>query len=170
MSTFFRLVSPETLYDTPSDPQDISRPEPPAADPVGANPVPAPPKRSLHVLCVDDDEMVLEGMTDILVSFGHRVGMASGGKHAMEMFHTAILKSEPYDVVITDMNMPDVNGYAVAQTIKAESPNTPVILITGAGNTIRDGGPLSTCVDSVLRKPIRMQDLNDALLRTVSPA
>ena len=48
------------------------------------------------------------------------------------MFRTAILKSEPYDVVITDMNMPDINGYEVAQMIKIESPDTPVILMTGA--------------------------------------
>ena len=170
MSTFFRLVSSETLDDTPSDPQNVSRPDPPAAEPADASPVPAPPKRSLRVLCVDDDEMVLESMKDFLVYFGHRVGMASGGKRAMEMFRTAILKGELYDVVITDMNMPDVSGYAVAQAIKAESPNTPVVLITGAGNTIKDGSSLSACVDTVLRKPIRMQDLNDALLRTANPA
>jgi DNA-binding response OmpR family regulator len=86
------------------------------------------------------------------------------------MFRAAILKNEPYQVVITDMNMPDVNGYAVAQAIKAESPDTPVILITGAGNTIKDSGSLSVCVDTVLHKPIRMQGLNEALLRTVNPA
>ena len=114
--------------------------------------------------------MVLEGMKDIIVYFGHRVGMASGGRRAMEMFRTAILKSEPYDIVITDMNMPDVNGYAVAQAIKAESPNTPVILITGAGNTARDSGSLSACVDTVLHKPIRMEDLNSVILRTANPA
>lgn len=170
MSTFFRLVSSEILYDTSASPPDVSSPEPPAAGSADPSPAPAPPKRSLRVLCVDDDEMVLEGMKDFLVYFGHRVGMASGGKRAMEMFRAASLKSEPYEVVITDMNMPEVSGYAVAQAIKAESPNTPVILITGAANTVRDGGPLSACVDTVLRKPIRMQDLNDALLQMANPA
>jgi CheY-like chemotaxis protein len=154
------------MYDTPSDPQDVSPPDPPTANPSAASPIPAPPKRSLRVLCVDDDEMVLEGMKDFLVYFGHRVGMASGGKRAMEMFRTAILNSEPYDVVITDMNMPHVNGYALAQAIKSESPDVPVILITGAGNTTKDDGSLSACVDIVLPKPIRMQELNDVLLRT----
>jgi CheY-like chemotaxis protein len=164
------LVSPETPYDTSSDPRDVSPPDPPAANSAGASPVPAPPKRSLRVLCVDDDEMVLEGMKDFLVYFGHWVGMASGGKRAIEMFHAAVLNREPYDVVITDMNMPQVNGYATAQAIKAESPNVPVILITGAGNTTKDDGPLSACVDIVLPKPIRMQELNDVLLRTARPA
>ena len=156
-STFFRLVSSETPGDTP------------IADPAGASPVPALPKRSLRVLCVDDDEMVLEGMKDFLVYFGHRVGMASGGKRAIEMFHIATLKSEPYDVVITDVNMPEVNGYAVAQAIKSESPSTPVVVISGASNTAKDDGAWSASIDTVLHKPVRMQELNDALLRAAKP-
>lgn len=170
MSTFFQLVSPEILYNTPSDPQGVSQPDPPATIPASANPSPAPPHRSLRVLCVDDDEMVLESMKDFLVYFGHRVGMASGGRRAMEMFRTAIQRSEPYDLVITDMNMPDVGGYGVAQAIKTDSPNTPVILITGAGNTMKDNGSFSAGIDVVLHKPIRMQELNDVLLRTAKPA
>jgi len=170
MSTYFRLVSPELLNETPSDPQDVSPPDSSATNPAGAGPVSAPPKRSLRVLCVDDDEMVLESMKDFLVYFGHRVGMASGGKCAMEMFRTAIQNCEPYDVVITDMNMPEANGCAVARVIKAESPVTPVILISGAGNTTKEDGSLSAYVDIVLHKPIRMQELNDVLLQTVQPA
>lgn len=166
---FFQLVRSETLCDIPSIRRGVPQPESSATDPASTKPIPAPPKRSLRVLCVDDDEMVLEGMKDFLVYFGHQVGMASGGKRAVEMFHIAVLKSEPYDAVITDMNMPEVNGYAVAREIKAESPNTPVILISGAGNTTNGDGS-SACVDIVLDKPVRMQELNDALLRSAKPA
>jgi CheY-like chemotaxis protein len=170
MNTFFRLVPSETPLDASADPQGVPRPDPSAANPAGARPVSAPAKRSLRVLCVDDDEMVLEGMKDFILYFGHRAGMASGGKHALEMFRTAILQNEPFDVVITDMNMPEVDGYALAQMIKAESPNTPVILFTGAGDTVTDSQPSSACVDIVLLKPIRMQELNDAILQSVNPA
>lgn len=131
----------------------------------------APPsKRSLRVLCIDDDEMVLESMKDFLAHFGHRVGAASGGKRGIEVFCIAILKSEPYDVVITDMNMPDVSGYVVAQAIKAESPDTPVVLITGAGNTTRDAGSISASVDATVNKPVHMKELNDLLHRLARPA
>jgi len=133
-------------------------------------PVSAPPKRSLRVLCIDDDEQILESMKDCLAFFDHRVRVASGGKYGIELFCTGILKSEPYDVVITDMNMPDVNGYAVAQAIKAESPQTPVILLTGAGNTLRDPGALSSSVDAVAIKPVRMHELNELLLRMARTA
>jgi CheY-like chemotaxis protein len=132
-----------------------------------AQPAPVPPKRSLHVLCIDDNELVLESMKDCIRHFGHRVGVASGGKCGVEMFCTAILNNEPYDLVITDLNMPDINGYAVAETIKAKSPHTPVILITGAGNITRDPG---ASVDTVVNKPMHLQDLNDLLLRLARPA
>ena len=86
------------------------------------------------------------------------------------MFCAAMLKSEPYDVVITDMNMPGVDGYAVAKMIKTESPGTPVILITGAGNTMLDAGASSASVDIVVNKPVHLQELNNLLVRMARPA
>lgn len=170
MNPFPQSGHSETLSDTPRDPQDVSRQGLPAVNQAGTGPVPVPPRRSLRVLCIDDDEMVLESMKDFIAYFGHRVGVASGGKWGIEVFRTAILKSEPYEVVITDMNMPGISGYAVAQIIKAESPDTPVILITGAGNTTMDSGESPASVDAVVNKPVHMQELNDLLLRMARPA
>jgi CheY-like chemotaxis protein len=170
MNTFPPYVHPELLQDTPPDPRNVSRQRPPAAGLAGADPVPVPPKRSLRVLCIDDDAPVLESIKDLLTHFGHRVGVAPGGKRGMEMFCTAIQKGEPYDVVITDMNMPEVSGYGVAQMIKTESPDTPVILMTGAGNTMMDSGSSSASVDKVVYKPPQMHELNELLLRMAKPA
>jgi len=156
--------------DVPPDPQDVSRQSPPTVNPAGAGPAPAPSKRSLRVLCIDDDEMVLQSMKDLLAYFGHRVGVASGGKNGIEAFCTAKQKNEPYDMVITDMNMPEVSGYVVARMIKAESPDTPVILLTGASNNIMDSGALSASVDTVVNKPPQIQELSDLLLRMAKPA
>ena len=52
--------------------------------------------------------------------------VASGGKQGMELFRTAVLKKQPYEVVITDLGMPDIDGHHVARTIKAESPTYPL--------------------------------------------
>jgi CheY-like chemotaxis protein len=95
--------------------------------------------------------------------------VASGGKHGMELFHTAMLKNQPYEVVITDLGMPQMDGYQVARTIKAESPHTPVIMMTGWGTTIREDGETTPEVDAVIGKPPRMQELNDLLLRVTAP-
>jgi len=127
------------------------------------------PNRSLHILCIDDDPHVLELLNDCLTHLGHRVMVASGGKEGLEMFRTTTLKNQPYDVVVTDMRMPDIDGRQVARTIKAESPNTPIIMLTGWGAIIRDDGDTTPGVDAVVNKPPHMQELNELLLRMATP-
>jgi DNA-binding NtrC family response regulator len=123
------------------------------------------PKRSLHILCIDDDALVLEIMTRCLTRMEHRVTVASGGKHGLELFRTATLENQPYEVVITDLGMPDIDGQCVAQTIKAESPKTPVIMMTGWGTIMDDEKEADLPVDAVVGKPPCMQELNDLVLR-----
>lgn len=126
------------------------------------------PKRSLHILCIDDDAQVRQLLDDCLTHFNHRVMVASGGEHGMELFRTAMLKNQPYEVVITDLGMPKMDGHQVARTIKAESPNTPIIMMTGWGAIMREEGETASEVDAVIGKPPRMQELNDLLLRVTA--
>ena len=126
-------------------------------------------KRSLHILCIDDDPQVRELLNDCLTHLGHRVMVASGGKEGIEMFRTATLKNQPYEVVVTDWGMPDIDGRDVARTIKAESPSTPIIMLTGWGAIIRDDGDTTPGVDVVVNKPPHMQELNELLLRMATP-
>jgi CheY-like chemotaxis protein len=95
---------------------------------------------------------------------------ASGGKQGLEMFRAATMENQPYDVIITDLGMPDMNGYQVARTIKSESPHTPVIMMTGWGATASDDGDNTPGVDIVVGKPPRLEELNDLLLRMAAPA
>jgi CheY-like chemotaxis protein len=125
----------------------------------------AKPKRSLRILCIDDDPQVREFMNACLQHYDHRVMVASGGKQGLELFRTATLENQPYEVVITDLAMPDMDGHHVARMIKAESPHTPVIMMTGWGASVSDDGDAIPCVDVVVGKPPRMAELNDLLLR-----
>ena len=156
--------------DTSPDPLEVSRHGPQTINQAGGNKAPTTPKRSLHILCIDDDEQILEMMKDCLTHFEHRVRAASGGKYGMELFRTAMLKSEPYEVVITDLGMPEVDGRVVARTIRAESPNTPIIMMTGWGVIMKEEGETIPDVDVVVNKPPRMRELNDLLLRMAKPA
>ena len=104
-------------------------------------------------------------MTRCLTRFEHRVTVASGGKHGLELFRTATLENHPYEVVITDLGMPDIDGQCVARTIKAESPKTPVIMMTGWGTIMDDEKEADLPVDAVVGKPPCMQELNDLVLR-----
>ncbi|MFZ0827564.1 MAG: response regulator [Verrucomicrobiia bacterium] len=163
------FVYSELLRDTLPDPRELSRLGPQTI-PAGGTQVPATPKRSLHILCIDDDEQILEIMKDCLAHYEHRVKVASGGRRGVELFITAMLKSEPYDAVITDLGMPDMDGYQVARTIKTESPNTPIIMMTGGGTMMKEGGNMASAVDIVVGKPPCIQELNDLLLRMAKPA
>ena len=121
--------------------------------------------RSLRILCIDDEPPVRELMKDCLEHFKHRVEVAATGKDGIELFRTAAQTNEPYDVVITDLGMPEMDGRQVAQTIKAESPQTPVILMTGWGKTMKDDEEPISNIDAVVSKPPHLRELNDLLSR-----
>jgi len=153
-----------------SDVPEVSRHHLQTINQAGENMAQTKSKRSLHILCIDDDPQVRELLNDCLTQFGHRVMVAFGGKEGLEMFCTARLKNQPYEVVITDMSMPDIDGRIVARTIKAESPSTPVIILTGWGATVRGDTAIASTVDAVVNKPPHLQELNDLLLRMTTPA
>jgi len=134
--------------------------------PTGRGALPqAKQKRSLNILCIDDDEKVRQLLNDCLTHFQHRVMVAAGGKDGVELFRAAMREKQPYEVVITDLGMPDIDGHHVARTIKAESPNTLIIMMTGWGAIMKEDGEKAPEVNAVVGKPPNMQELNDLLLR-----
>jgi len=122
-------------------------------------------KRSLRILCIDDESQIQELLKNCLTTLDHQVTTAASGKQGVEMFRAAMRKKKPYETVITDLGMPDIDGQQVARTIKAESPGTPVIMMTGWGTIMKDDGELVSGVDAVVGKPPRIRELNDLLLR-----
>ena len=78
------------------------------------------------ILVVDDEEIVLKSCRKILEGGGHEVFTALSGQEAFDL-----LKSEPFDIVITDIKMPGVDGMEVLEKVKKEYPDILVIIITG---------------------------------------
>ena len=122
--------------------------------------------RSLHVLCIDDEVMIRDILNDSLKIFNHRVTVAASGKDGIELFRAAILRNLPYEAVITDLGMPEMDGHQVARIIKAESPKTPVIMLTGWGTIMKEEGESAPEVDAIIAKPARIDELNKLLLET----
>jgi len=122
--------------------------------------------RSLHVLCIDDESVIREILNDSLKTFNHRVTTASCGKDGIELFRTALKQKQPYQAVITDLGMPEMDGHQVARIIKAESPKTPVIMLTGWGTIMKEEGETAPEVDAIIAKPARIDELNNLLLET----
>jgi CheY-like chemotaxis protein len=124
--------------------------------------------RSLRVLCIDDEPQIQQLLTDCLASFKHQVTVASGGRQGMELFREAKRRNQPYEVVVTDLGMPDMDGTQVTRTIKAESPGTPVIMMTGWGTMMKEDGEAAPQVDALIGKPPNIAELNNLLLHITS--
>jgi signal transduction histidine kinase/ActR/RegA family two-component response regulator len=133
---------------------------------------PAPPAENhsplgpLRILCIDDEPTVRELMSEILRHDGHDVEMADGGQHGVTAFRSACASGKPFDVVITDLGMPHMDGREVAAILKNEKPQTPVIMLTGWGAFMKEDNVKQ--VDGILGKPPRIQEIR-ALLRDVLP-
>lgn len=119
--------------------------------------------RPLRLLVVDDEPLLLKSLRDALTSDGHSVTVAESGQRGIDEFLAARRRGELFEVVITDLGMPSVDGRAVAAAIKAASPQTAVILLTGWGQRLLGDGDVPQHVDRVLGKPPRLAQLRDAL-------
>jgi CheY-like chemotaxis protein len=106
-------------------------------------------------------------MKQILESGGHTVEVADGGETGLAAFRAAMEKQEPFDVVITDLGMPYLDGRQLSRTIKNESPDTPIVMLTGWGTIMKEDGDMPAQVDGVLSKPPKIAELY-AMLGKVS--
>ena len=129
---------------------------------------PVAKNQSLNILCIDDDEAIRLLLTDCLGHYDHTVTTAEDGEHGIALFRAARLKRQPFDIIITDLGMPKMDGHQVARTIKAESPFTPIVMMTGWGAMMKEDGETASEVDALTGKPPRMEELNELLLRLVS--
>jgi CheY-like chemotaxis protein len=117
----------------------------------------------LHLLVVDDDPLILQSVRHILEADGHSVEVADGGQQGIDAFTAANTRGERFDLVITDLGMPHVDGRTVATAIKNVAPATPVLMLTGWGHRMLSDRDRPTHVDRVLSKPPKLAELRRAL-------
>jgi signal transduction histidine kinase len=119
--------------------------------------------RSLRVLLVDDDPSLIESLRSALQDEGHKVTAAGGGQAGIDAFRDAQKAGKLFDVVITDLGMPYVDGRQVVASIRSMSPGTPIILLTGWGQHVANESEKPPQVDRLLGKPPRIRELRTAL-------
>ena len=119
--------------------------------------------RRLRVLIVDDDPIIIKALEDALTGDGHATVAASGGQAGIDAFSDALRTNHPFELVVTDLGMPSVDGRRVAESIKSRSPNTPVIMLTGWGTRMIAEKEIPPHVDRVLGKPPRLVELRVAI-------
>jgi CheY-like chemotaxis protein len=136
-----------------------------AAPNVAAAPKPAAlrPNRPLNLLVIDDDPLVSQSLLHVLNHEGHTVTTADGGQAGIDAFAAANKQARPFDVVMTDLGMPYVDGRAVAAAIKSMSPRTPILLLTGWGQRLSTEQTVPEHVDRLLSKPPKLAELSAVL-------
>lgn len=93
-----------------------------------------PPQQSLNILLVDDDPLVLMSTGAMLEDLGHHVVPTAGGLAALAF----LAQGESFDLVITDMAMPDMTGIELANKIESLFPTLPIILSSGFAEISQD--------------------------------
>ncbi len=114
------------------------------------------------ILVLEDEEHIRTMLVDALSGAGHRVESATDGLTGLARF-----KGGNFDVVLTDLSLPECSGLDVARSVKRMRPETPVVLITGWGHLLDPERLRKSGVDLMLVKPFRLERvlsvLGDAL-------
>jgi signal transduction histidine kinase len=129
----------------------------------GRHPAPMFASRSLRVLLIDDDPALLESLRSALQDEGHKVHTTNGGQAGIDAFRDAQRAGKLFDIVITDLGMPYVDGRQVVASVRGMSPGTPIILLTGWGQHVVNEQDRPPQVDRLLGKPPRIRELRAAL-------
>ncbi|MBI4607881.1 MAG: response regulator [Candidatus Rokubacteria bacterium] len=122
---------------------------------------PTAPKRAA-ILVIDDEEDVRAILAEVLMAQGHSVRMAASGNEALALF-----RDEHFDLVFTDLGMPEISGWQVARAIKEVSRETPVILVTGWGEQFDPETVGKGAVDFILSKPFQINSVLTLVVRAL---
>ncbi len=117
-----------------------------------------------RILVVDDDPAVREYLLRSLREAGFGVTVAADGAEALRLF-----SAQPFDLVITDILMPDCDGLEVISHIRLVRPQVPVVAIIGADDELFGQDAAGLGARLVLVKPFTAAELHAAVRRALSP-
>jgi PAS domain S-box-containing protein len=125
------------------------------------------PLSGLRILVVDDDAGICQSLKDLLEAERCCIGTAASGVFAMQS-----LKRQQFDVVLSDVVMPDMDGYQLYQAVKQAIPELPVVLMT-AFNYDKDHVIKRSCLEGlqgvIFKKPVNPAMLKQVLLQQCRP-
>jgi CheY-like chemotaxis protein len=118
----------------------------------------AEPKRPLSVLIVDDDEAVLTFVERVLSEAGYQTMTATNGPDAI-----AIAAKGPFDLLLTDVNMPQMTGDELARRLRHEEPSLKVLYLTGYSDQLFREKTTLWQDEAYLEKPCTIAGLLEAV-------
>ena len=113
---------------------------------------------AVSILVIEDEEQIRTMLVDALAEAGHNVESATDGLTGLARF-----QGGHFDVVLTDLSLPECSGLDVARSVKRMHPETPVVLITGWGHLLNPERLRESGIDLMLVKPFRLERLLSVL-------
>ncbi|MCH8063408.1 MAG: response regulator [Chloroflexi bacterium] len=110
--------------------------------------------RGKSILIIDDESCVRTLLEHMFVLEGYQTTIAEDGNEGVASF-----REIRHDLVFTDLHLPGMSGTEVARSIKAISPNTPVIAVTGWGAALSDADMSQMSFDFIVSKPFELEQL-----------
>jgi CheY-like chemotaxis protein len=110
------------------------------------------------ILIVDDNPNMSMLLSDILEIFDFKGSHANDGNEALDK-----LRDNKYDLVFTDLRMPNMDGYDLLRAIKEEHPGLPVVVVTGYSVAEAQDAMLSAKADGFLNKPFKVNEIQSLL-------
>ena len=108
----------------------------------------------IKILIVEDEKMLAEILSDTLSVRNFDVHLAYDGLHALEA-----IKKEPFDVIVSDVMMPNLDGYSLAKKLRNEGFNTPILFLTALSATEDVVKGFETGGNDFLKKPFAIDEL-----------
>jgi len=123
-----------------------------------------PAGRQERILIVDDEQSVVEVIGEMLAHSGYRVSARTSSLEALELFRA---KPDQFDLVMTDMTMPNMTGDKLAAELLQIRPDIPIILCTGFSEFIDEDRAKSLGIRALLLKPLVRKELTQAVRRVL---
>ena len=117
--------------------------------------------KKYRLLIIDDNEEILASLKSFLLKMDYDVVSASNGLDALKLIEAA---TDDFDLVITDLVMPNISGVAVTAIIKKQNQKMPVIAITGYGEQ-PEALAKEVHADIVMEKPFKLDELESHISR-----
>src|SRR5690606_2314638 len=117
---------------------------------------------SATILIVEDEQVLRQSLTELLRDEGYEVVEAGDGRAALAQLH-----ERSFDAIITDIRMPEMDGYTLLMHAQQIAPQTPVIIMTAYGTVENAVGAMRSGAYDYLLKPVNFEDLILKLQRAI---
>jgi CheY-like chemotaxis protein len=121
-------------------------------------------RKAARILVIDDEPVLRVTFKHLLEGEGYRVWTASNGREGLDIF-----RQHPVDLVITDIVMPEMDGYEIIENIRRESPGLPIIAMSAVAAEQQMQRPLTDPAFCCVSKPLDQRVLFDLVRAILVP-